>query len=275
MLKNAISMEKSELRQRTLSIVATIPLFLVLVLFSKWSFIFLFWTLSLLAMQEFSKMVFIKEERIFALVLFVFSSFLVYGKFFFEVTNISHFLIAGWYGVFIALIYWGMNDLSRLLERVGFFLFGVLYCFLLPLFWVRVGVEWSRLTIVGFALVVWSNDIGAYLFGKKWGKHKVIPRLSPGKSWEGFGGGLLCAALGAYFIGKFSLWPFSGVTGWWFGLALGSVAFLGDLFESGLKRRSGLKDSGVFLPGHGGLLDRFDSFFMVGPLAYLFCTIWG
>ncbi|WP_369017454.1 phosphatidate cytidylyltransferase [Thermatribacter velox] len=267
-------MERNELRQRTLSIVITVPLFLILVLLNKWSFVFLFWTLSLLAMREFSRMVFTREERTFALTLFAVASFLVYGKVFWEAANINHLLLTGWYGLFIALICWSIGDLSRLLERLGLFLFGVLYCFLLPLSWVKVGIEWGRLTVIGFALVVWLNDIGAYLLGKRWGKHKIVPRLSPGKSWEGFWGGLICAALGAYLVGEFSLWPFSESASWWFGLALGSVAFLGDLLESGFKRRSNLKDSGFFLPGHGGVLDRFDSFFMVGPLAYLFCTIW-
>lgn len=112
----------------------------------------------------------------------------------------------------------------------------------------------------------WVMDAAAYLVGRKIGKHKLAPKISPGKTVEGSVAGLLGAVL------------FVGALGWWVGLpvwsaallgvTLGVVGQLGDLFESWLKRRAGVKDSGALLPGHGGVLDRFDSLLFVAPVAY-------
>ena len=113
--------------------------------------------------------------------------------------------------------------------------------------------------------MIWLNDTGAYCTGSLLGRHKMFPRVSPKKSWEGFAGGLLfcvAAAVGA--------WCF-GIQGWdlWQWLVAGAVACAastyGDLFESLLKRNAGIKDSGNLIPGHGGILDRIDSLLMVAP----------
>ena len=116
-------------------------------------------------------------------------------------------------------------------------------------------------------LLIWGADSGAYFIGKKWGKHKLLPNVSPGKTWEGLLGALLTAGvisvLGFFDeVIPFSHWPLPLL------LALITVLFsiLGDLFESMLKRRAGLKDSGRLLPGHGGILDRIDSLTAAAPL---------
>lgn len=112
--------------------------------------------------------------------------------------------------------------------------------------------------------MVWINDTFAYITGSITGKHKLTPVLSPGKTWEGFSGGLLITLLSGWILwrisGLFNLWG-------WFGIAI-LVSFLGlagDLFESGLKRSVKVKNSGQLLPGHGGILDRFDSFLFSTP----------
>ena len=118
-------------------------------------------------------------------------------------------------------------------------------------------------------IFVWLNDTGAYLIGSMLGKHRLFERISPKKSWEGFFGGLICALassqLFAYYISNINNLQ-------WFGLALTIVVFgtWGDLVESLLKRTLGVKDSGHILPGHGGMLDRFDSVMMAIPAAYVY-----
>ncbi len=122
---------------------------------------------------------------------------------------------------------------------------------------------WGGVLVLRLLVSVWANDSFAYLVGSKFGKHKLAPRTSPKKSWEGFFAGLAGSAV---FWCLMTLVP--GVTmsipqAILFGLASGLMGVLGDLAESRIKRNSGFKDSGTIMPGHGGLLDRCDSLFLV------------
>ena len=131
-----------------------------------------------------------------------------------------------------------------------------------------------QLTSQGFArgpkIVLWlvllviSADIGAYFAGRRWGKRKLAPRVSPGKTWEGALGGLLLVALVAW--GGASYFGLPAPPTVIFGGAVGVFSIIGDLTESMFKRAVGLKDSGTLLPGHGGLLDRIDSVTAAAPL---------
>ena len=126
--------------------------------------------------------------------------------------------------------------------------------------------EWAYVLVP--VLLIWSNDIGAYLIGSQWGKHKIAPAISPGKSIEGtVGGGLITLISGVMLA---MLWPdiplmYIGVLSF----ATPFFALAGDLWESTLKRHAGVKDSGKLLPGHGGILDRYDSLLFVLPVAAL------
>jgi len=112
------------------------------------------------------------------------------------------------------------------------------------------------------------NDTGAYFTGKQLGKHKLSPNISPGKTIEGTVGGLIISVITAFAFNIIFSSPLSFIWVLIFGLAIGVAAIFGDLVESYIKRGAGVKDSGGFVPGHGGILDRFDSFFFVFPVAY-------
>lgn len=141
----------------------------------------------------------------------------------------------------------------------------------LALGWMEGSAYQFRLPLA-IICMVWINDTFAYLTGSLLGKHKMTPVLSPGKTWEGFTGGMLISLLSGWII-----WSISGIsTLWaWFGIGLlvSSLGLAGDLFESGLKRTVKVKNTGNLLPGHGGILDRFDSLFFVAPLVLILVVL--
>lgn len=117
-----------------------------------------------------------------------------------------------------------------------------------------------------FFFVIWATDTLAYFIGRRWGAHKLLPAISPKKSWEGTIGGTMAGTL----VGLLSAhWMGLGLlAAGLFGIIVSVVGQMGDLLESGLKRYTGVKDSGGLLPGHGGILDRFDSALFALPIAY-------
>lgn len=134
--------------------------------------------------------------------------------------------------------------------------------------------ETSPLPVLHLICIVIATDIGAYVVGKAFGRHRMAPRISPGKTWEGLAGGVIAAGLVSMSFAPFLQFPQSTRTALLLGMVLALVAQAGDLFESWIKRRAGVKDSGQLLPGHGGILDRVDGISFAAPV-YLFTAILG
>jgi phosphatidate cytidylyltransferase len=149
---------------------------------------------------------------------------------------------------------------------------GWLGSYLLDLRQLSQGGWWLMLVLP----IIWAGDTGAYSIGSVYGKHKLTPRLSPKKSWEGYFAGLLTSiAVGAFFAYAFSALgpqPLGGLItpleGGLLGLVIGALAPIGDLGESMFKRQGGLKDSSNIFPGHGGFFDRIDSWIWGAALGY-------
>ena len=130
-----------------------------------------------------------------------------------------------------------------------------------------IGVPWQYSgayepsVVLSLVFTIWAADSGAYFVGKPLGRHKLMRSVSPGKSWEGLIGGVASAAIVAYF-----LW---GAALLWGGALFAVLGTAGDLLESSWKRRNGLKDSGAIMPGHGGVMDRFDGFVLTAPVYFV------
>ncbi len=155
-------------------------------------------------------------------------------------------------------------------KNIAFTLLGIIYIalpFSLLNYITSYNDTYSYEVVFGFLFILWSNDTGAYLTGSVIGKHKLFPRVSPGKSWEGSAGGALFSYVVAFVISR---WYTSITTMDWMVIAtiLIVIGTLGDLVESLFKRSIGVKDSGNILPGHGGILDRFDSLIMAVPFVF-------
>ncbi|MEI7814143.1 MAG: phosphatidate cytidylyltransferase [Coriobacteriia bacterium] len=200
------------------------------------------------------------------------------------------------FGIFAAVVmpvsaaFWGMAGLTAVLTALiaaslvwhVFFVrvrtadtaltvFGAAYTGFLLAYLVLILIVFRSGMILAYAVVfsVWANDSLAYLVGSTIGRHKMVPRISPKKSWEGFAAGIVGSII--VWVGLAVLFPDAGVgvpLAVAIGCAVGLAVFVGDLFESRMKREAGVKDSGTLLPGHGGFLDRLDSLILVCLVAY-------
>lgn len=171
-------------------------------------------------------------------------------------------------------------DFTKMLTGVGVTILGVLYVAFLGGFLIstRVGFEnhpYLSTHLLGyFFFVIMGADTGAYFAGKAFGKHKLVPKISPGKTVEGLIGGLVAAGA---FAALATFWFFPELPYNWsvpLAMIMAAVSVLGDLTESAMKRGSGTKDAAKILPGHGGLLDRLDSLLFNAPILYYFARFY-
>lgn len=179
---------------------------------------------------------------------------------------------------------------GQALARLGVAAFALVYLGVLPSFWIwlrrwpdgQEGASWGLAALVSMVLIVKMADTGAFVIGKNWGRHKLTPILSPGKTWEGAIGGVATAALTSW---AFFTWGAEALVGshyaapalggsLLYGVLLALAGILGDLAESLLKRDAGRKDSSTWLIGLGGVLDIVDALLLAGPVAWC-CWEWG
>ena len=190
------------------------------------------------------------------------------------------FLGGWWLGVPLALlaaagIYESMQLVDRInsKDRLAWLLLGSAYIVLgfLSLLGLRLAYA-NFLVLLWLLLTIWITDSGAYFVGKAYGQHKLAPTISPHKTWEGAVAGAVVGMLlgGLFFSLVFHVNFFLSLL---VTLLVSSVGQIGDLVESKIKRLAGVKDSGKLFPGHGGVLDRFDSIMLAAPFAYILALL--
>lgn len=184
-------------------------------------------------------------------------------------------------GLLIVLLILSMSVLSsfflqafrfgtqNVLKNCSATLFSILYLGILCSFILGIRIDFGPWAFLMFVFTVKCSDIGAYTFGRLFGKHKMAPTISPGKTWEGLGGAVVWAGVTGYLFALLcgTMTPAMGVL---FGAVFGVLGQMGDLAESMLKRDAAAKDSSVLIPGFGGILDVIDSPLATAPAAYAF-----
>lgn len=183
--------------------------------------------------------------------------------------------------VLLSVALWRRGSEGRPIESVATTLFGVWYtggmlAFVYALRYHRFAVTAlaGALLVALPVLLTWLNDSGAFFFGKRFGRTKLMPSVSPGKTWAGAWGALGTTVVATWVLVRFMLVPFAGLSLTLpgillFGVVMSVAAQVGDLVESMLKREAGVKDSSALIPGHGGVLDRVDSLLFSVPIAYV------
>lgn len=241
----------------------------------------LLWALAMLAWNEFTVM--LKKAK-FPVVKPLGMAFTTFVMGFVYMQQYVHALAIAFASLFILFV-WNYIALSNKvgLIKVGSTLLGMIYITggFTAMQMIRSEYLYSLLPHIAYPtpaiaisliwimlLSTWASDTFAYFAGSAWGKHKIVPKISPNKSLEGFIGGfvgcIFTAIIASFFFGV------EVYHGAMLGVIVGICAPLGDLFESKLKRDCGVKDSGMLLPGHGGVLDRFDSLLFVAPFILLY-----
>lgn len=266
------------LGKRMLSAAVLIPIVIAAVIIGQWTLAILVVVLACVSAWEYWKMFKAGGYRPSMLLVIIGTVGILAVRFFFKA---DIFLVA--LGLLVLMtIGWHTFNYERGVETsatdFGITLAGMIYIGFLGSFIAALrgidpgGLWWTALSLLSIAIA----DSAAYFVGKAFGKHKMMPRVSPQKSWEGYLGGILISilliSLAAFFVTKVQV----QIT-WWKGSILAAVisilAPLGDFAESMLKRQCHIKDSSNLIPGHGGVFDRIDSYLWTGILAYYLITI--
>lgn len=239
-------------------------------------FLIVFFLLTVIGLKEFYSLINSKMEsaEVFAPLsiltgIVIYVSVVLFCK---ENAYEGFWLAAGFIGIAVLMIFELFRNKKNPVLNMAMSLMGLLYVavpFSLLTYVEMVGEVGTQL-LLAFFIVIWASDTGAYLVGMLFGRHKMFERISPKKTWEGFAGGLMFALLCGYVFSNIDFFPPYTNLSWmsisFFIFLMGTV---GDLVESMIKRNLGVKDSGVFMPGHGGLLDRFDSALIASPILFL------
>nr|WP_255724698.1 phosphatidate cytidylyltransferase [Shimazuella soli] len=204
-------------------------------------FVFLILVAGLRTQLRLESIALLHSENVLILILVVFFALLVFSRNQFDIYQMAH--------LFIGTIYIGFG-----------------FSYMINIIWHPDGFLWSLFIL----LIIWANDTGAYFAGKSLGKHKLWPSISPNKTVEGSVGGVLVGLVVSGIFGYLfpQIWPIEYAIV--LGFLISIVGQLGDLVESAIKRTTGTKDSGRILPGHGGILDRFDSLIFTYLILHIF-----
>lgn len=261
---------------RVLIAIIAIPILINIVLYGEEVLVAFVSLLTVLGFYEFMKMTKTRVRLFPQIILFVWLPASNWLVFYFGESMLLYSLLVGFFVTTLSAVF--RHDVALASTRIVFTLFGLVYVSMFNFFILIRETDLLRIAeyreagvwiLFAFA-VIWICDTAAYFVGSQIGIHKMSPVISPNKSWEGFAGGMMFGTLTGFIFSFFAL---KDIAVWQLVLAAFAIALigqLGDLVESIFKRRFGVKDSSSIIPGHGGILDRFDSLLFALPTLYFF-----
>lgn len=263
---------------RTISGVLLVAMVTGAFLLSGFSALILMMLVFTLSFMEFRKMFKVQEDGLFFLLMFLGLTIMLLFYLVFN-NHVEKIWITGYSIVSVTIItLYSLFSKKASFRNISLLTLSMIWIagastFVLATGWEMETGKYNAVLPIVLLSLIWINDAGAYLAGSMFGKRQFSPVISPGKTWEGFISGVLLTGLAGWIVylitGTYSaiFWIISAAM-----VALSAVA--GDLFESKLKREADVKDSGKLIPGHGGMLDRFDSLFFSAPVFYGLLIVW-
>lgn len=261
---------------RSLSGILFVALVVGSVILSPISFVIVFAIVTCLAVFEFHKLTNLQETVDVNPLLASLGGVMLFVVSHLSVAQSSDFPLYVFYGLFVIVVIVSGLYLKRInpVHNWAYFLTGQIMI-ALPLSlinYVMYADGYNPYIVLALFITIWVNDTGAYLTGVTFGKHWLFERISPKKSWEGFVGGAVFSLASGFVISRFI--PVLSLVEWLiFSLLVVIAGTYGDLTESLLKRTLQVKDSGNIIPGHGGILDRFDSLLLAAPVIFIYLSL--
>jgi len=266
----------NELLKRTLSGVGFVLIMLFAIWFHEISFFILLTLIFSLGTNEFIKLICRNKKMPVIIVttvtgiLILGLNFLIAGTFISSTYLIINFLL--FFATPLILLFFRPNSFSgAYVTSLTSLLYMALPLSLMVYITFMPG-GYEPLLITAYFILLWTFDSFAYIFGRILGKHKILPSISPKKSWEGFAGGIIFILIVAILLHRLA--SLMDLLHWMIiALIVAITGTAGDFAESAIKRKSGVKDSGNLIPGHGGIMDRFDAVFMSVPFVFLYLAL--
>lgn len=262
-----------ELLTRSLSGFLYISILLISIFISKYTFVGVFLVFGIISIYEFQKLIHLKKTWLY--LVFIGCILLLHTPNF-QVPLSAILIVLGLTLItqlflvrdLITIRIIPMFEKRKYFTSVFYLITSILFLTLIPCY----NGEYNPIMIAGPLLMIWTNDTFAYLVGKNFGKRKLLERISPKKTIEGFVGGFLFTLVAGYLIAIFS--DILSINVWLIiSIIMSIFGTLGDLIQSKFKRQAGVKDSGSIMPGHGGIFDRLDSIIFASPFLYAFLQI--
>ena len=271
------------MKTRLISIAILLPVVIVIILIGQWPYAFLVSAFTLLASVEYTQMLRRKKYALALPCIFAINLLWIADA----LWGNAVWLAPGLAGLTLLTVGWILYRRDRhstaadptaewALTLAGGMYMGIGGAYLWRMRALPDGLWWTLTALP----VVWISESMAYLVGRRWGRHKMSPTISPGKSWEGYAGEVVSGTLTGLLLGW--LWPtvapgalsLTPVKGLVLGAVIAALTTAGDFFVSVIKREVGVKDTGTLIPGHGGIFDRIDSLLWVGFVTWAVATLW-